>query len=168
MIGYHAVSEEDVKVVSRRNEIVAENDIDHPVPLEFAAYWRSLRREGDDVPAWKDFDPIIAIPRLASNLVIYQVLDGGADFVTKVIGQAVLDRYGRNIRGEAVSYYMGEESEFMLDRYREPLRRRDVVFFAGSYARVEREFIFYQCAYAPLKQPDGSIGWLAGAMGYID
>ncbi|MEQ8966831.1 MAG: PAS domain-containing protein [Azospirillaceae bacterium] len=167
MIVYHALNDDDVRMVSRRNEIVAEDGIDHPVPLAFAEYWRSLKT-GDDVPLWKDFDPIIGIPRLASNLMVYQLVDGGKDFLTKVLGQEVVDRYGRNVRGMTVSQYMHSEAEFMLERYREPVRRRDILFFSGSYARENREFIQYQCSLAPLAANDGTIGWVAGAIGYID
>lgn len=151
--------------LTRQTSIVEESAIDHDVPLGFATYWRSLRQNGR-IPLKRDFDPILGAPAIVPFIVLYDVLNGGSDLRLRRMGEEVIDHYGRNLTGKTVSEYTGQTATTLLDLYQEPIRRKDIVFYRGSYARVERGFVAYQAAFAPLSSSDNKCDFLVGAVGY--
>ncbi len=151
--------------VARQTFIVDESAIDHEVPLGFAAYWRSLRHQGE-VPLKRDFDPILGAPAIVPFIVLYDVVEDGADLRLRRMGEEVIDHYGRNLTGKTVREYTGQIAPTMLELYQEPIRRKEIVFYRGSYARVDRGFVAYQAAFAPLSSGVNKCDFLVGVVGY--
>ncbi|MDF1790294.1 MAG: PAS domain-containing protein [Thalassobaculaceae bacterium] len=65
------------------------------------AYWDSIRN-GRPTPRREDFDPA-DIPRLLTHVVFLDVIDAGADFRFRVIGDAVRSASFANHTGQCVS-----------------------------------------------------------------
>ena len=151
----------------RSINIIGEDAVGNDIPLAFAAYWRSIR-QGAGLPHKNDFDPIISARSIVPYIVLYDVVADGQDFKVRRMGEEVIDRYGGNLTGKNVSDYVATDSERLVNLYSEPLRRKDVVFYRGSYARIDRGFVTYEAAFAPLTSSDGSCDFLVGVIGYSD
>lgn len=144
---------------------VPESHVSHPLVRKFADYWRSLRGE-QGVPFKSAFDPVIDAPRIVSNVLIYDVLDGGRDFRVRLIGDEVVSHFGRNIAGLKVSDYTPINPNLLIDLYSIPLQQGELAFYQGSYEREGRGFVIYDAAFGPLLSPSGSIDFLAGVVAY--
>ena len=73
---------------------------DPPVLQDVFAYW--LRLRGDRLmPRFADIDPV-EIPKALSRLYILDVLPGG-DFIYRLAGEDVSDRYGPSLKGKRIS-----------------------------------------------------------------
>ena len=151
----------------RSINVIDESAVGNEVVLAFAAYWRSLR-EDSDLPHKIDFDPIMGARAIVPFIVLYDVVDDGQDFKVRRMGEEVIDRYGGNLTGKTVRDYVEAGSDRLVDLYGEALRRKDVVFYRGSYARIDRGFVTYEAAFAPLISSDGSCDFLVGVIGYSE
>ena len=144
---------------------VPESQVEHPLVLKFADYWRDLRGERG-LPLKSAFDPVIDQPRIVSNVLIYDVLNQGRDFRVRLIGNEVVSHFGRNIAGMKVSDYTPMNPDLLIDLYSIPLQRCELTFYQGSYEREGRGFVVYDAAFAPLAAADGSVDFLAGVVAY--
>ena len=153
--------------IRRSINLIEEDAVGNDIPLAFAAYWRSIR-QGVALPHKNDFDPIISARAIVPFIVLYDVVDGGRDFRVRRMGEEVIDRYGGNLTGKTVRDYVGADSDRLVELYNEPLRRKDVIFYRGSYARIDRGFVTYEAAFAPLTSSDGNCDFLVGVIGYSD
>ena len=71
---------------------------DAPVDLRrFVAYWIA-RAAGRAMPAFADIDPV-EIPWALSRIYVVRVVDGGADFVYRLAGEAINLRYQGAVAG---------------------------------------------------------------------
>ncbi|HVJ41102.1 MAG TPA: PAS domain-containing protein [Dongiaceae bacterium] len=59
-------------------------------------YWKSLG--GNRLPSRRDIDPV-DIPELLQNVMLLDVLDGGADFRYRLAGTAIERNFGAPIKG---------------------------------------------------------------------
>jgi hypothetical protein len=66
------------------------------------AYWES-KRAGRKMPARRDLDPVLEIPKLVPWVVLVDVLRDPLDFRFRLIGSGVVDRSRRNNTGRLFS-----------------------------------------------------------------
>lgn len=66
---------------------------------ELYAYWRS-KHVGGHPPARKDLDPLTEIPRIAPNLMIIDIEDGGYRY--RLVGSEITNRMGGELTGKPV------------------------------------------------------------------
>lgn len=67
---------------------------------DFLAYWEQSR--GDrNFPRRADIIPI-PMPRLLPWTIMFDVVDGGADFIVRVCGTALTDIFGFELRGKSI------------------------------------------------------------------
>jgi hypothetical protein len=71
------------------------------------AYWES-KRAGRKMPARRDFDPVLEIPKLVPWVALVDVLRDPLDFRFRLIGSGIVDRSRKNNTGKLFS----EISEF--------------------------------------------------------
>jgi PAS domain len=65
-------------------------------------YWES-KRAGQKMPARRDFDPVLEIPKLVPWVVLVDVLRDPLDFRFRLIGTGIVDRSLRNNTGRLFS-----------------------------------------------------------------
>ena len=68
----------------------------HPLFGPAFNYWQSLCKQG--LPNRRDIDPV-DIPDLLANIMLLDVVDGGADFRYRLGGTAVEHNFGASIKG---------------------------------------------------------------------
>lgn len=97
--------------------------------LALSRYWQGLCR-GRAMPARRDIDAV-RIPELLPFVLLVDVLDGGADFRYRLMGEHVVRNNGRSLTGRLLSELLAENpaQQDILDLYREivtgrlPVRR---------------------------------------------
>lgn len=89
---------------------------DPPVLQEVFAYW--LRLRGDrPMPRFSEIDPV-EIPTALSRLYVLDVLADG-DFVYRLAGEDVSDRYGESLKGKRISeIYPKGDTDAIISRWR--------------------------------------------------
>ena len=127
----------------------------------FVAYW--IARAGDRaMPSFTDIDPI-DIPWALSRLYVVRVIDGGADFVYRLAGEAINDRHGQSLSGKRCSdLFPPTVTEQIFTRW-----RRLIAEPAGCYTDSEHPTnagwrIRGRRALLPLGPPDGPADHVIG------
>lgn len=77
-------------------------------------YWIG-KAAGRDMPAFADIDPV-EIPWALSRVYVVRVVDGGADFVYRLAGEAINLRYQGSLAGRRVADLMTAESAAAIVR----------------------------------------------------
>lgn len=67
---------------------------------EFLSYWQQSRGD-QDFPQRTDIIPV-PMPRILPWTIMFDVVEGGADFIVRVCGTALTDIFGVELRGESV------------------------------------------------------------------
>lgn len=84
-------------------------------------YWIG-KAAGRPMPGFTDIDPV-EIPWALSRVYIVRVIDGGADFVYRLAGEAINLRYLGSLAGRRVSDLMAPESAAaIVERWRRVVR----------------------------------------------
>src|SRR5690606_7328274 len=81
------------------------------------AYWIA-RAAGRPMPAFADIDPV-EIPWALSRVYVVRVVDGGADFVYRLAGEAINLRYPGSLAGRRITELMETRSAAaIVERWR--------------------------------------------------
>ncbi|MDP6389449.1 MAG: PAS domain-containing protein [Alphaproteobacteria bacterium] len=91
-------------------------DITHPELAALREYWEE-KRGGQQMPARADIDPL-DMKRWLGHLALLDVIDGGRDFVFRVHGVHLVDLYGVDITGRALSQADSVIEAVVADEYR--------------------------------------------------
>jgi hypothetical protein len=106
------------------------DDIDLP-PLAFLLrYWDGLpRHSGARFPHWRRVDPL-EMREALGHVALIDVVDGGADFIYRVYGTRIAERYGSDLTGRRTSETDGGSyaAAFLVAVYRAVLARREPMF----------------------------------------
>lgn len=80
------------------------------------AYW--IARAGDrPMPSFGEIDPI-DIPWALSRLYIVRVVDGGADYVYRLVGETIKERHGMSLTGRRPrDLFPAETTRHILERW---------------------------------------------------
>ena len=74
--------------------------LSHPDAQQALRFWQE--RPVDGILMGRDI-PSRSIARLLSRIVIYEPVDGGADFKVHLAGASIRHRFGRDISGESIA-----------------------------------------------------------------
>jgi hypothetical protein len=91
-----------------------------------AGHWAGLAR-ADRLPGRADLDPV-ALSRWLGNLILVQVVDGGADFRFRLYGSKVAESNHRDMTGLSVNALPATDVAIVAGGYREALARRAPVY----------------------------------------
>jgi|OM-RGC.v1.019208492 hypothetical protein len=81
------------------------------------AYWIA-KADGRPMPSFGEFDPV-DVPWALSRLYVVRVIDGGADFVYRLAGEAINERHGLTLAGKRSSdLFPLEVTRQIFDRWR--------------------------------------------------
>ncbi len=134
-----------------RNEI-ALADVENPVVRKALDVWEHLRG-ARAMPARADMSPR-ALLGLLSNIAVVRVIDDGADFEFRIVGDQIRVQQGAALQGKR----MGEVQE-MLPGYGDLLRRiyrnayeagRPRVFRGGYAKPSDKQPFFHEVAIMPV------------------
>lgn len=81
-----------------------------------AAHWHSLAG-GDALPARSAIDPTAMRPWLG-NILLVDVIDGGAGFTYRLYGSEVAEHFGRDLTGRTPSEFPAHHVDIILGAYR--------------------------------------------------
>jgi hypothetical protein len=98
------------------------------------AYWNHQRR-GRAVPDRRDIDPVDIGAGLLPNVGLIDVTDGGARFRNRLVGTAIVERWGFEITGRFLDEIMREGGyrEFIHELYRDACRHRAPVYSSSLF-----------------------------------
>ncbi|EWY37058.1 hypothetical protein N825_21675 [Skermanella stibiiresistens SB22] len=102
--------------------------------LDALAYWEG-KRSDRRMPARRDLDPVLEVPRLLPWLILVDVLRKPLDFRYRLIGSGVVDRSGRNNTGKLISELPGVGPDSLL------WRPRATVVATGVPLRCEPPYV---------------------------
>lgn len=98
----------------------------------FAAYWIA-RAAGRPMPAFRDIDPV-EIRWSLSRIYVVRVVDGGADFVYRLAGEAINLRYQGSIAGKRVSDLLEADSAAeVIGRWRQAVETPAAYFVDSEH-----------------------------------
>ena len=130
-------------------------------------YWEAIR--GDrPVPRRSDFDPS-DIPRLLTHVVFLDVIDGGADFRFRVIGDAVRSISHANYTGQLVGSlpHINQDGP-LLTSLRAAVSSREPVRSQVPYMGPVKEISLRDHMILPFSGEDGEVSHLLITIDLID
>jgi len=134
--------------------------------VDFSEYWLSKAEGG--LPAFKDLLPE-EIFRALPNLVVWQVIDDGADFHCRLCGEDLNLNYGWNPTGKRLNDIIGENPSVAVfaDNFRLCLAQQGPIIvidsFTGHFGTAKRTVGII----APLADPTGRIAELVCCSLYL-
>jgi len=146
-------------------EIVANPDLEATKAL--LAYWQAKCPAGG-LPGRDDIDAS-EIPRLLPHLVIAEPIDGGADWIYRLVGTAVVNRSGHDTTGKRVrELFAPEVADAYIADYRRGVRNRAPWFARGYFALPDKEHVRFESVGLPILARDGVGVWLLLGVFYFD
>lgn len=150
----------------------AESDVverpSQPKIAEFGALWHAKRR-GAALPDRADFPVEELVPWLG-NVIIMDVIDGGADFRYRLIGTTITRFLNRDYTGKTIleSDYSGRR-ENVLDTFSRPLIEGRPVYREGYVVwAVDKTWRTYQSVHCPITNGGASAEMTIGVLSFSD
>ena len=133
--------------------------IESPIVRQGLDYWLRLRGERP-YPARSDMVPR-DLTALLRHIVLLKLVDGGADYEYRIVGDAHVISHGFNMQGLRVSdvdRFSPGYGPVLKSLYDRAVRRRDAYAFRGWMERGEehKQYIYSESVFMPLG-PDASM-----------
>jgi hypothetical protein len=140
---------------------------DHPtLPsiVDLVAYWQA-KCAGRPMPRRADLDPV-EIPTHLPDVLLIDVLGGGADFRYRLVGTRIVQGMGRDATGRRVNELHREQPDVLSTLhsiYGLPVREKRPVFTQGRiFWLPTRDIRNYEDAFLPLSEDGASVNMLLG------
>ena len=108
------------------------------------------------MPARADIDPL-DMKRWLGHLALLDVIDGGRDFVFRVHGVHLVDLYGVDITGRALSQADSVIEAVVADEYRKVVDDKAPLFVKRHHAIPERDFVEISKLILPLSSDGATV-----------
>jgi hypothetical protein len=113
-------------------------------------YW-NRRRGHRRMPDRRDIDPLELGPALLPHLGLMDIVEGGARVRYRLLGTAIVDRFGSDPTGKFMDEVMtGSYSDYIHGLYRELVRARAPVFSESVFRWDAEGFLRTRRLYLPL------------------
>jgi hypothetical protein len=151
-------------------EVVALDKLESPVVKQGADYWNALRGTRR-YPARKDLHPRELTPILR-NLLLIKVVDGGADFEFRIVGDVQMQTYALPFTGKRLSEFASSDAAYCyilrgffghVREFGEPIAVRGHMGRAFSNVR----FSYCESMFLPLGESDDAVDHLLGFSAYV-
>jgi len=134
------------------------DEVESALVRDSVAYWRELCR-GRSFPSRADVLPR-DIRGLLRNICLIKVVEGGADYEYRIIGDAHVIAYGFSMQGKLLSevdQYVPGHADVLKRLYDRVVRKREPYALRGWIERGEKErkFIYSESLFAPLGESGG-------------
>jgi len=116
-------------------------------------------------------DDIVAyeIPHLLSNLMIAEPIDGGADWIYRLVGTAIVARSGRDTTGMRMrQIFPPEVADVYIGDYRRGVENRAPWFARGYFVLPGTEHVQFESVGLPILGRDGATVWLLLGVFYLN
>lgn len=129
----------------------------HPTILEAQAYWER-KRTGRRMPARRDLDPVIEIPKLLPWIMLTDVLHRPLDFRYRLIGTRIIELARQNYTGKLFSElaHTGPDSHVWRDRA-EVVERRAPKYVEPPYTGANKDIKGALGLHMPLSEDDETV-----------
>jgi len=148
----------------RASTVIALDDVASPAVKMGIGYWRRLA----GIRPWPCREEISPadIRGLLRNLILLRVIDGGADFEYRIVGDAHVVAYDFCAQGKRLSE-LGDDTHIGVLRklYGRVLRKQAAYAYRGWMARGEGHMLFSESAFLPLG-PTGEIDHIVNFSAY--
>ena len=140
--------------------IIPLDSIESPIVRQGVDYWRALKG-ARAYPARTDMHPREMAP-LLRNIVLLRLIDGGADYEYRIVGDAHVISHGFSMQGLKigdVDKYSPGYGPVLKSLYDRAVRRRDVYAFRGWMERGEstKRYIYSESVFMPLGPDEATI-----------
>lgn len=129
-------------------------------------YWNDKR--GDRIfPSWQDID-LLDLWRIASTLIVKDVIDGGADFRNRYWGTLIVERTGFDASGKThLEIYKNQPLGPQMDNYQQVVTNKcaNIVYRNSSFIE-NRDFIVYTSLNLPLGRTDNIVEHIISVIDY--
>ncbi|MEJ0025269.1 MAG: PAS domain-containing protein [Rhizomicrobium sp.] len=168
----HDVETPDFSVTGQATVVeIAPRDVESQDIRDVLAVWNA-RRGAHAMPTREDVLPR-PLGRLLRNVSLVKVIDGGADYEFRVVGDVHVQAYGVNSQGTRISELIASPtwSQFgdVLKRSYDLVRlRRAPVGFRGSIRRevAQARFDWAETLYMPLRNAADEVEYILNASVY--
>jgi len=140
--------------------IIALEAVESPILLHGVAYWRKLKGERS-YPSRQEMTPRDLAP-LLRNVVLIKLIDGGADYEYRIVGDAHVQSHGFSMQGQRVSdvdKFSPGYGPVLKSLYDHAVRRRGLYAFRGWMERGEhhKQYIYSESVFMPLGPDEDTI-----------
>jgi len=140
--------------------IIPLDAIDNPVLQQGLAYWTRIRAERS-YPARADLMPRDLAP-LLRHVCLLRVLDGGADYEFRIVGDAHVISHGFSMQGMRISDIDGYSPGYgpvLKTLYDRAVRRRTCYAFRGWLERGEKnkQYIYSESIFMPMGPDEATV-----------
>jgi hypothetical protein len=144
--------------------------IDNPILQQGLAYWRRLKGERT-YPARSDLMPRELTP-LLRHVCLLRLLDGGADYEYRIVGDAHVISHGFSMQGLRVSdidRFSPGYGPVLKTLYDRAVRRRTCYGFRGWLERGEKnkQYIYSESVFMPMGPDEATIDHVLNVAVYI-
>jgi hypothetical protein len=114
-------------------------------------YWAE-QRHGHELPDRRDIDPVAIPTTLLPHLALVDVVDGGARFRNRLVGTAIVERWGADTTGRYHDELMspGSYSDYIHSLYRETVHKRAPVYSESLFRWDVHGHLLTRRLYLPL------------------
>jgi hypothetical protein len=140
--------------------VIALDAVESIIVRQGVEYWRKLKGERS-YPARQDMTPRDLAP-LLRNVALIRLIDDGADYEYRIVGDAHVISHGFSMQGLRVSdvdRYSPGYGPVLKSLYDRAVRRRDVYAFRGWMERGEqhKQYIYSESVFMPLGPDETTI-----------
>ena len=140
--------------------IIPLDAIDSPILKQGLDYWRALKADRT-YPARNDMKPRDLAP-LLRNICLIRLIDGGADYEYRIVGDAHVISHGFTMQGLRVSdvdKYSPGYGAVLKSLYDRAVRRRDVYAFRGWMESGDKAkpYIYSESLFMPMGPDEQTI-----------
>lgn len=141
--------------------LIALEAVDNPILVQALEYWNRLKG-GRAFPARGDLMPRDLAP-LLRHVCLMRVLEDGADYEYRIVGDAHVISHGFSMQGMRVSdidRYSPGYGPVLKTLYDRAVRRRTCYAFRGWLERGERnkqQYIYSESVFMPMGPDDATI-----------
>jgi hypothetical protein len=150
-------------------ERISLDELESPVVKQGAAYWLGLCG-GRRFPSYEDLHPRDFASILANTLLV-KIVDGGADFEFRIVGDAQMQTYALPFAGKRLSEMAQTNIAYCyvlkglfghVAAFREPVAVRGQLGPGFPHVR----FGYFESLFLPLGATDGAVDYLLGFSAY--
>lgn len=150
---------------SRKRDMPSGSNTIHPELAALRDFWDEKR--GDRrMPARADID-VQELKRWLGHLALLDVVDGGRDFVFRVHGVDLVELYGVDLTGKALSEAGSAVEAVVLDEYRSVVDEKAPLFVKRHHAQPEKDFVGVSKLILPLSSDGETVDMILFGY-YID
>lgn len=129
---------------------VPQHFADDAILAPLYCYWVARCRSG--VPDRRDIDPVDMPTVLLPHLAIVDVVEGGVRFRNRLVGTAIVERWGIDTTGRYHDEVMspGDYSDYIHSLYRDAVQRRAAVYSESFFRWDTHGHLLTRRLYLPL------------------